>query len=128
MIGALVAALGSFNSDRTPMKFPNLFAALKKKRDFERLQMPFVGSLLDFDVIIEIGYAQEQGRQITPKQLFLLDLGSVRTVRRRLANLTAEGVVLRRANRRDHRSEVLSLSPTSLKILEKYGTLLLSLA
>jgi DNA-binding MarR family transcriptional regulator len=110
------------------MKFPNLFAALKKKRDFERLQMPFVGSLLDFDVIIEIGYAQEQGRQITPKQLFLLDLGSVRTVRRRLANLTAEGVVLRRANRRDHRSEVLSLSPTSLKILEKYGTLLLSLA
>src|ERR1700683_3101922 len=79
------------------MKFPHLFAALRKKREFERLQMPFVHSLLDFDVIIEIGFAQEQKRVITPKQLFLLQLGSVSTVRRRLAKLTEQGIVARRS-------------------------------
>ena|ERR1700730_8812832 len=110
------------------MKFPRLFAALKKKREFERLEMPFVGSLLDFDIIIEIGYAQEQKWRITPKQLFLLKFGSVRTVRRRLAKLTADGVVVRHANASDHRSEFLTLSALSLKTLEKYGGVLLSLA
>ena len=36
-----------------------LFAALKRMREFEKLQMPFIKSLIDFDIIIEIGYAQE---------------------------------------------------------------------
>lgn len=110
------------------MKFPQLFAALRKKREFERLQMPFITSMLDFDVIIEIGYAQEQNREITPKQLFLLKLGSVTTVRRRLAKLTAQGIVARHGNTRDHRSEFLTLSASTLRILEKYGSLLLSIA
>lgn len=109
------------------MEFPQLFAALRKKREFERLQMPFVGSLLDFDIIIEIGYAQEQKTRVTPKQLTLLKLGSARTILRRLAKLTAAGIVIRHANTKDHRSEFLTLSPASVKILEKYGTLLLSL-
>jgi DNA-binding MarR family transcriptional regulator len=105
------------------MKFPQLFAALRKKREFERLQMPFITSMLDFDVIIEIGYAQEQNRAITPKQLFLLKLGSVTTVRRRLARLTAQGIVARHGNTRDHRSEFLTLPASTLRILEKYGNL-----
>ena len=110
------------------MKFPQLFAALRKKREFERLQMPFITSMLDFNVIIEIGYAQEQNSVITPKQLFLLKLGSVTTVRRRLAKLTAQGIVARHGNTRDHRSELLTLSASTLRILEKYGSLLLSIA
>jgi hypothetical protein len=110
------------------MSFPQLFATLRKKREFERSQMPFIGSLLDFDVIIEIGYAQEQKKKITPKQLFLLKLGSVTSVRRRLAKLTAEGIVVRHANAHDHRSEFLTLSPASVKVLEKYGGLLVSLS
>jgi hypothetical protein len=110
------------------MKFPQLFARLRKKREFERLQMPFINSLLDFDIIIEIGYAEEQKKAITPKQLFLLELGSVTTVRRRLAKLTADGVVARHANTRDHRSELLTLSSSTLRVLEKYGSLLLSIA
>jgi DNA-binding MarR family transcriptional regulator len=110
------------------MKLPQLFARLREKRQFERLQMPFIGSLLDFDIIIEIGYAQEQKEEITPKQLFLLKLGSVTTVRRRLAKLTARGIVARHANARDHRSEFLTLSASTLRVLEKYGNLLLSIA
>jgi hypothetical protein len=110
------------------MKLPQLFATLRKKREFERLQMPFINSLLDFDIIIEIGYAEEQKKAITPKQLFLLELGSVTTVRRRLARLTADGIVARHANTRDHRSELLTLSSSTLRVLEKYGSLLLSIA
>lgn len=110
------------------MKLPQLFAALKRKREFEKLEMPFVGSLLDFDIIIEIGYAQEQKWRITPKQLFLLKLGSARTVRRRLAYLTTAGAVIRHPNAKDHRSEFLTLSTSSVKTLEKYGAVLLSLS
>jgi DNA-binding MarR family transcriptional regulator len=106
------------------MKFPQLFAALKKIREFERAQFPFVRSLVEFDIIIEIGHAQEEKRALTPKQLFLLKLGSVTTVRRRLAKLTAQGVVTRRSNSEDYRSDLLTLSPFSLKVLDKYGSVL----
>jgi DNA-binding MarR family transcriptional regulator len=110
------------------MKFPQLFAILRKKREFERLQMPFIRSLLDFDLIIEIGYAQEQKKKITPKQLFLLNLSSVSSVRRRLSKLTKEGIVVRQPNSRDQRSEFLTLSVASVRVLEKYGGLLISLS
>jgi DNA-binding MarR family transcriptional regulator len=106
------------------MKFPQLFSTLKKIRQFERLQLPFIRSLIDFDIIIEIGYAQENKAPLTPKQLFLLKLGSVTTVRRRLALLTAQGIVSRHANTKDHRSEILTVSPSSLKLFEKYGNVL----
>ena len=106
------------------MKFPQLFSTLKKIRQFERLQLPFIRSLVDFDIIIEIGYAQENKALLTPKQLFLLKLGSVTSVRRRLAILTAQGIVARHANTKDHRSEILTLSPVSLKLFEKYGSVI----
>jgi hypothetical protein len=106
------------------MKFPQLFSALKKIREFERLQFPFVRSLVEFDIIIEIGHAQEEKRTFTLKQLFLLKLGSVATVRRRLAELTAQGIVARHSNIKDHRSDVLTLSLSSLRLLDKYGTVL----
>lgn len=106
------------------MKFPKLFATLKKMREFERLQLSFIRSLIDFDIIIEIGYAQEQNRTFTPKQLFLLKIGSVTTVRRRLVKLIEQGVVMRRTNTNDHRSDLLTLSASSLRTLDKYGTVL----
>ncbi len=110
------------------MKFRQLFAVLKKKREFERLQMPFMNSLIDFDIVIEIGYAQEQRSAMTLKQLSLLQLGSVTTVRRRLSRLIEKGMVARRANAKDHRSEILTLTAASLKTLERYGSMLLSIA
>jgi hypothetical protein len=110
------------------MKSFKLFAALRKIREFEKLQLPFIKSHIDFDIIIEIGYAQEQKKILTPKQLFLMKVGSVTTVRRRLAMLTEQGIVTRRINTNDHRSDLLAISPASLKLMEKYGGVLLSLA
>jgi DNA-binding MarR family transcriptional regulator len=109
------------------MKTFRLFAALKKLRDFERMQLPFIRSLVDFDIIIEIGHAQEQKTVFTPKQLFLAKIGSASTVRRRLAKLTEQGIVTRRTNTNDHRSDFLTISPSSLKLLDKYGNVLTSI-
>jgi DNA-binding MarR family transcriptional regulator len=105
-----------------------LFAKLKKMREFERSQLPFIKSLIDFDLIIEIGYAQEEKKPLTPKQLFLLNVSSMTTVRRRLAKLTEQGIVKRRTNANDRRSDILTLSTSSLKLLGKYGSLLAGIA
>jgi DNA-binding MarR family transcriptional regulator len=103
-----------------------LFATLRKIREFERLQLPFFRSLVDFDIVVEIGYAEEQNQPLTPKQLFLLDLGSPTTVRRRLARLVEQGVVTRRTSARDRRSDELAIGSSSVKLLGKYGKLLAS--
>ena len=103
-----------------------LFAALKSVRDFERSQLTFIRYLVDIDIVIEIGYAQEQQKPLTPKPLFLLKLGPVSTVRRRLAKLTEQGIVIRRANPNDLRSEVLTLSSSSHKLMGKFGGVLSS--
>lgn len=105
-----------------------VFASLRKIREFEKLQLPFITSLIDFDLIIEIGFAQEEEKPLTPKQLFLLKISSVTTVRRRLAKLTEKGIVRRRTNAKDRRSEILTIAPSSLKVLGKYLGVLTSLS
>ena len=105
-----------------------LFESLRKIREFERLQLPFLRSVIDFDIIIEIGYAEEQKRPLTPKQLFLLKLGSLTTVRRRLRKLEEQGIITRRANKDDRRSAFLAIHSSSLKLLGRYGRLLTSIS
>jgi DNA-binding MarR family transcriptional regulator len=101
-----------------------LFAALRQIRHFERSQLPFLKSILDFDLVIEIGYAEEIGQPLTQKQVLLLNLSSRTTVRRRLASLVARGVVKRRKNVRDQRSSLLTISSSHIKLLGKYGGIL----
>ncbi len=100
-----------------------LFATLRKIREFERLELPFLKSIIDFDIIIEIGYAQEQKQMLAPKQLFLLKLGSPTTVRRRLVKLIGQGIVRTRTNTNDRRSTILTLAPSIHRLLAKYGKL-----
>ncbi len=106
------------------MKSTNIFGALRKMRDFEKQQLTFIGSLTDFDIVIEIGEAQERRQPFTPKQLFLRNVGSVSTVRRRLAQLTHQGIVARRTNALDRRSDLLTVSSATLRQLERYSTML----
>jgi len=101
-----------------------LFAALRKIREFERLQLPFLKSIVDFDILIEIGYAEEENHPLTLKQILLLNLSSRTTVRRRLARLIEQGIVRRRKNKNDQRSSLLTISSSSLKQLAKYGGVL----
>ena len=105
-----------------------LFTGLKKIREFERQQLPFLRSVVDFDIIIEIGYAEEQGQPLTLKQLFLLDIRARSTVRRKLARLIEQGVVIRRKLVNDHRSSLLVISASSIKLLSQYGGTITSIS
>jgi len=105
-----------------------LFTGLKKIREFERLQLPFLKSVIDFDIVIEIGYEEEQGRPLTLKGLHLLDLCSRGTMRRKLAALTTQGIIARRKDPGDKRASLLVISPGTLKLFGKYGGLLTSIS
>jgi DNA-binding MarR family transcriptional regulator len=105
-----------------------IFTGLKKLREFERRQLPFLKTVVDFDIVIDIGYAEEQGQPLTLKLLFLLNLSSRTTVRRKLARLIERGIVIRRKHANDHRASVLTISPSIVKVLGKYGSLLTSIS
>ena len=106
-----------------------LFTGLKKIREFERQQLPFLKSVVDFDIVIEIGYAEEQqGQPLTLKQLFLLNICSRTTVRRKLARLIEQGIVIRRKHANDHRASLLIISPSTVRRLSKYGGTLTSIS
>ena len=105
-----------------------LFTGLKKIREFERQQLPFLKSVVDFDIVIEIGYAEEQGQPLTLKQLFLLNIRSRTTVRRKLRRLIEQGIVMRRKHANDHRASLLTISPSIVKVLGKYGGTLTSIS
>ena len=104
-----------------PQQIMKLFASLKKIREYERGQLPFLKSIIDYDIVIEVGYAEELGNPLTLKQLLLLKLSSRTTVRRKLSRLIREGVIKTRKNARDGRSSHLLIAPTSLKTFTKYG-------
>ncbi len=105
-----------------------LFTGLKQIREFERRQLPFLKSVADFDIVIEIGYAEEQGQPLTLKQLFLLNLSSRTTVRRKLARLIEQGIVMRRKHAKDQRASLLTISAPTVKLLGKYGGTLTSIS
>ena len=105
-----------------------LFTGLKKIREFERVQLPFLKSVVDFDIVIEIGYAEEQEKPLTLKQLFLLNISSRTTVRRKLARLIEQGIVLRRKHANDNRASLLSISGSSVKLLGRYGGTITSIS
>jgi len=97
-----------------------LFTGLKQIREFERRQLPFLKTVVDFDIVVEIGYAEEQEKPLTLKQLLLLNLGSRTTVRRKLARLIEEGIVARRKHSSDHRASLLTISASTVRLLGKY--------
>lgn len=105
-----------------------LFTGLKKIREFERLQLPFLKSIVDFDIVIEIGYAEETGQPLTLKQLFLLNISSRTTVRRKLTAHIKQGIVIRSKHANDQRASLLIISPSAVKLLSKYGGALTSIS
>jgi len=105
-----------------------IFTGLKKIRAFERLQLPFLKSIADFDIVIEIGYAEEREQPLTLKQLLLMNISSRATVRRKLARLIEQGIVIRRKHANDHRASLLTISPSSVKRLGKYGSKLTAIS
>ena len=81
-----------------------LFEKLRALRAFEKQHLDFFSTVEDHHLIGEIGYHQAKGKPLTLKQLFLLDVGSVATVQRRLRRLKELGLVQHRRAANDRRA------------------------
>ncbi len=83
-------------------------------------EFPGVKTYKEFDILIEIGYHQEQGSPLTVKQLMLLEVASQATVRRYLEHLVDDGMVKKIVAVNDHRSVVLKLTNSTIKMLSNH--------
>ncbi len=83
-------------------------------------EFPGVKTYKEFDILIEIGYHQEQGSPLTVKQLMLLEVASQATVRRYLEHLVDDGMVKKIVAVNDHRSVVLKLTNATIKMLSNH--------
>ena len=73
-----------------------IFSSLREVIRLEQHHLPFIESIEDRDIAVEIGWHEMVGGEpLTLKGLFLLDIGSVATVQRRLARLVEKDVVLK---------------------------------
>ena len=99
-----------------------VFERLRALRVFEKQHLGFLRTIEDHNLVTEIGYHQAEGRPLTLKQLFLLDVGSVATVQRRLRRLKQLGIVHQRRADHDGRAVELTLTPKCIKLFEKYET------
>jgi len=100
-----------------------VFERLRALRVFEKQHLGFLRTIEDHNLVREIGYHQAEGRPLTLKQLFLLDVGSVATVQRRLRRLKQLGIVQQRRSAADRRAVELRLTAKAMRIFEKYGSL-----
>lgn len=83
-------------------------------------EFPGVKTYKEFDILIEIGYHQEQGSPLTMKQLMLLEVASPATVRRYLGHLVRDGMVKKITADNDHRAVVLMLAGATIKMLHNH--------
>jgi DNA-binding MarR family transcriptional regulator len=97
-----------------------LFTGLRKIRNSERTHLPFLRTVIDFDIVLEIGYGEERGRPLTLKRLYLLDICSPGTLRRRLARLVADGIVTRERHPSDGRASLLHIPAATVRVFSRY--------
>jgi DNA-binding MarR family transcriptional regulator len=83
-------------------------------------EIPGIKTYKELDILIEIGYHQEEGNPLTLKQLMLLEIASRATVRRYLNSLISESMVEKFASKNDNRSVMLRLSAPTIKLLTKH--------
>ena len=73
--------------------------------------MPFVQTLVDLDLLREVGFHQSSGNPLTLKVLFQQGIGSIATVQRRMNRLKRLGAVSQAQSKHDGRILELTLSP-----------------
>lgn len=86
--------------------------------------MPHLRSHEDFDIVIEVGFHEEDGNPLTLKCLLLLGISSATTVQRRVHALVDAGILTRTRSTNDRRSIELGVSAHTRKLIERYVQLL----
>lgn len=100
------------------------FKKLKTIRMFEKLHLQQLRTHEDFDIVIEVGFHQENGSPLTLKALMLLNITSPATVQRRIGSLVQNGIITRTRCASDRRSIELGVSPQTRELIERYVQLL----
>jgi DNA-binding MarR family transcriptional regulator len=101
-----------------------LFTGLRKIRQSERTHLPLLRTIIDYDIVIEIGYEEERGRPLTLKRLYLLDICSRGTLRRRLDQLVADEMIIREKHPDDGRSSLLLIPASTVRLFSRYSAVL----
>lgn len=107
-----IRAAGVLSFGITPTPYGNQMS-LKRLRVLtaaRREWLPFVASLEDYDILIAIGAAEEEGAPLGFKQLRLLDLAPQSTLQRRLKRLLVQQVIKTMTLSGDGRRMVYSLT------------------
>ena len=91
---------------------------------FQRKHLHMLQTLLDYSIVIEVGFHQKNGNSLTLKQLFLLDLAPSSTVQRRLNRLIRHGMIDKEVNAADRRMVELKISPSADRLLARYTRLI----
>jgi DNA-binding MarR family transcriptional regulator len=110
--------------ERAQAEFVQIFQKLKTLRAFEKRNLPHLRTVEDHDVVREIGYHEEMKIPLTLKMLFVLDIGSVATVQRRLSRLKRLGVVQQKRAAHDKRNVELTISPAVRGHYRRIGSLI----
>lgn len=100
------------------------FTKLRSLRLHQRVHMPYLESLEDYDLVCAIGDAQEAGLPCTTALLLTYQLGTEVTIRRRLARLIRLSIVVRRADKEDGRKVLLQLSQKTIAAYAKLDSLI----
>lgn len=98
-----------------------VFERLRALRDFERQHLPFLQTVQDFDLVVEIGLHEIRGRPLSLKHLYLAGIGGVATLQRRLARLKRLGMVKHQRVMGDRRHHELTLSGELGKVFALYN-------
>ncbi len=96
------------------------FKKLKTIRMFEKLHLPHLRTHEDFDIVIEVGFHQENGTPLTLKGLMLLNITSPATLQRRICSLVQNGTLTRTRCNSDRRSVELGVSAHTRELIERY--------
>jgi len=101
-----------------------LFTVLRNIRAHERKHLPALMSLVDFDIVVEIGYAEECGKPLTAGMLDGLKLTSRTSLHRRLNALLEAGVLGKEKLATDRRCTIFVVRPRTLAALHQYAAML----
>lgn len=91
---------------------------------FQRKHLHMLQTLVDYSIVIEVGFHQKNGNSLTLKQLFLLDLAAASTVQRRLNRLIRLGMIDKEINPADRRMVELKISSNADRLLARYTRLI----
>jgi DNA-binding Lrp family transcriptional regulator len=97
-----------------------LFTIFRKLVTYERETLPFVKTGEDRAIVFALMAAQENGQQLTLKQLSQFRIGAPATLRRRMARLQRLGVIQKAAEASDRRLKSYSIGKRYQKYFQLY--------